>query len=200
MSIKPWKVLSRKRDKSYRIFNLRTDRACSPRTGRAHDFFILESSPWVNIIPLTDKNEVVMVRQYRHGIQDITLEIPGGIIEGEETPEDTAIRELCEETGYRTTSELISLGMVYPNPAIQQNICYSFLAKGAYLAGKQHLDEMEDIETILLPLSDIPRFIREGDISHSLVLVAFYRLFIEYEMKMGHVDPHLPNRGTIGGD
>lgn len=198
MSIKPWKVLSRKRDKSYRIFNLRTDRACSPRTGRVHDFFILESSPWVNIIPLTGKNEVVMVRQYRHGIRDITLEIPGGITEGEETPEDTAIRELCEETGYRTTSELIPLGMVYPNPAIQQNICYSFLAKGVYLAGKQRLDEMEDIETILLPLSDIPRFIRDGDISHSLVLVAFYRLFIEYEMKMGNVDIHLPNCGAIG--
>ena len=180
MPPKPWEVITSKQDNSYRVFSIRTDRAISPRTGQAHNFFILESSSWVNIIPLTPDNEVVMIRQYRHGIRDVTLEIPGGIVEASDTPYVAAGKELCEETGYRT-SEMILLGSVYPNPAIQNNQCYTFLAKNAFLAGNQNLDDKEDIEVLLRPLSEIPRLIREGDITHSLVLAAFYRFFMEYD-------------------
>jgi ADP-ribose pyrophosphatase len=179
MPPKQWKVTSSKRDTSYRIFNLRTDRAVSPRTGQEHDFFILESSSWVNVIPLTSEDNVVMVRQYRHGIQDVTLEIPGGLVEDHDSPEEAAGKELCEETGYRA-SEMILLGRVYPNPAIQNNVCYTFLAKDVFLAGDQNLDEKEDIEVLIRPLAEIPRLIREGEITHSLVLAAFYRFFMEY--------------------
>ena len=180
MPPKPWKVVSSTRDKSYRVFSLRTDLAMSPRTGKAHNFFILESSSWVNVIPLTRKQEVVMVKQYRHGTQDITLEIPGGLVEETDTPEEAALRELFEETGYRAT-ETISLGAVHPNPAIQNNQCYTFLAKDVFPAGEQHQDEREDIEVLLRPLKSIPRLIREGEITHSLVLAAFYRFFMEYQ-------------------
>ncbi len=100
MTEKLWKVTSSKEGGSYGIFSFRTDRALSPRTGLEYDFFILESSPWVNIIPLTPENEVVLVRQYRHGIRDLSLEIPGGLVEEQDTPEETARRELREETGY----------------------------------------------------------------------------------------------------
>lgn len=179
MTPKPWTIISSHCDKSYRVFNLRTDRACSPRTDRTHDFFILESSPWVNIIPLTSKNEVVLVQQYRHGIRDVTLEIPGGLVEPHDSPEEAARRELLEETGYQEES-LICLGAVHPNPAIQNNLCYTFLAENVYRAGKQNQDEREDIEVILRPLLDIPRLIREGAITHSLVIVAFYRFYMEY--------------------
>lgn len=180
MSPKPWKVITSTRDKTCRIFTLRTDRAISPRTGQDHDFFILESSSWVNVIPLTPENDVVLVRQYRHGIGLVTLEIPGGLVETFDTPHVGAAKELYEETGYRT-SELILLGSVHPNPAIQDNQCYTFLAKNVFLAGSQNLDEKEDIEVLVRPLSEIPRLIREGDITHSLVLAAFYRFFMEYQ-------------------
>lgn len=179
MSPKPWKVVSTTRDNSYRVFSLRKDRAVSPRTGEEHDFFILESTPWVNVIPLTSENEVVMVRQYRHGLQDVTLEIPGGLVEINDSPEGAAGRELYEETGFRA-SNMIPLGSVHPNPAILNNLCYTFLAKDVYKAGDQQQDEKEDIEVLLRPLSEIPRLIKDGDITHSLVLVAFYRLFVEY--------------------
>jgi ADP-ribose pyrophosphatase len=179
MAPKPWTILSTHCDKSYRVFNLRTDRACSPRTNRTHDFFILESSPWVNIIPLTPQDDVVLVNQYRHGIQSVTLEIPGGLVEPDDTPEEAAHRELLEETGYRCES-LIPLGTVHPNPAIQNNLCYTFLARGVYPAEGQNQDEREDIEVVLKPLSEIPRLIREGTITHSLVIVAFYRFHMEY--------------------
>jgi len=177
---RPWKVITSKRDASYRVFSIRTDRARSPRTGKEHDFFILESSSWVNVIPLTPEDEVIMVRQYRHGIQGVTLEIPGGLVEDSDSPEEAAGRELYEETGYRA-SEMIPLGSVHTNPAIQNNECYTFLARGVFLGGGQSQDEKEDIEVVRRPLSEIPNLIRNGEITHSLVLAAFYRFFMEYQ-------------------
>jgi ADP-ribose pyrophosphatase len=179
MRPQPWKVISSKRDASYRVFSLRTDRAVSPRTGRTHRFFILESPSWVNVIPLTPENEVVLVRQYRHGIGEVTLEIPGGLVEDGDTPQAAAQRELYEETGYKA-AEMVLLGCVHPNPAIQSNRCYTFLAKDVFSAGHQDQDDKEDIQVLRRPLSAIPSLINQGEITHSLVLAAFYRYFMEY--------------------
>src|SRR5213080_622971 len=100
------------------IFHLHRRRSSHPRRGE-HDFFILEAPPWVNIIPLTRRNEVVMVRQFRHGIGASTLEIPGGMVDPEDdTPMTAARRELIEETGY-DSDDITALGWVHPNPAIQ---------------------------------------------------------------------------------
>jgi ADP-ribose pyrophosphatase len=180
MTPKPWKVVASTWDRTYRVFNLRTDQAISPRTGRTHPFFILESSSWVNVIPLTSAAEVVLVRQYRHGTRSVTLEIPGGLVEESDTPEEAARRELLEETGYMA-GDTLSLGWVHPNPAILNNRCYTFLARDVVFSGARHQDDREDIEVLLRPLSAIPRLIREGEISHSLVVAAFYRFFMEYQ-------------------
>ncbi len=131
------------------------------------------------MIPITPQNEVVMVQQYRHGIQGVTLEIPGGLVEAYDSPETAAARELYEETGYRA-SEMIFLGSVHPNPAIQDNQCFTYLAKDVFLAGQQEQDEREDIEIIVRPLAEIPHLIRNGKITHALVLAAFYRFYMEY--------------------
>lgn len=176
-----WTILSSNLDKSYRVFNLRTDHARSPRTGRSHDFFVMESSSWVNIIPLTPNGDVVMVRQYRHGTREITLEIPGGLVEHKDDPEAAALRELREETGY-TAAAAMPLGYVHPNPAIQNNRCYTFLARDCVPAGGLQQDEKEDIEVVLVPLSDVPRLIREGVVTHSLVIAAFYRYYMEHAL------------------
>jgi 8-oxo-dGTP pyrophosphatase MutT (NUDIX family) len=180
MTIKLWDVVSSEQDKSYGIFSFRIDRAISPRTGQEYDFYILESTPWVNVIPLTQENDVILIRQYRHGIRDLTLEIPGGLVEGQDTPEEAAVKELREETGYEA-SEMIPLGSVLPNPAIQNNRCHTFLAKDVILVGEQQLDEQEDIEVIRRPLADIPRLIQQGDINHSLVVAAFLKYYLERE-------------------
>ncbi len=178
MPPKHWEILNSRWDRSYRVFHLRTDHARSPRTGLSHDFYILESTDWVNVIPLTPEREVVLIRQYRHGIRENTLEIPGGLIETGDSPEDAARRELAEETGY-SDGEMTYLGYVHPNPAILNNRCHTFLARDVFLNGDQNQDEKEDIEVLLRPLSEIPRLIRENRITHALVLAAFYRFFME---------------------
>jgi 8-oxo-dGTP pyrophosphatase MutT (NUDIX family) len=180
---KPWDIVSSERRDRLRIFGLRVDRAVSPRTGEAHDFYVLESGSWVNVIPITPAQEVVLIRQYRHGTREITLEIPGGIVEPGDSPQEAARRELREETGYEA-EKMVELGFVHPNPAFLDNRCYTFLAPHARRTGPQTQDEKEDIRVLLEPLTEIPRLIREGAITHSLVVAAFYRLFLE----------HLPSR------
>ncbi|HWR93423.1 MAG TPA: NUDIX hydrolase [Desulfobacterales bacterium] len=180
---KPWDIASSERRDQLRIFGLRVDRAVSPRTGAAHDFYVLESGNWVNVIPVTPEREVVLIRQYRHGTREVTLEIPGGIIEPGDSPQEAARRELQEETGYEA-GEMIGLGFVHPNPAFLDNRCYTFIAWNARQTGPQTQDEKEDIEVLLKPLSEIPALIREGKITHSLVVAAFYRLFMEHTPPM----------------
>jgi ADP-ribose pyrophosphatase len=176
---KSWPIVSTHLERAFRIFRLRTDRARSPLTGAEHDFVVLESPAWVNVIPLTAAEEVVLIRQYRHGIKEVTLEIPGGLVEATDTPLGAAKRELLEETGFRGKT-WVDLGYVHPNPAIQDNRCHTFLALGVTPAGPQSLDEKEDIEVLLRPLVEIPRLIREGEITHALVVAAFWRFFMEY--------------------
>ncbi|HJX34399.1 MAG TPA: NUDIX hydrolase [Desulfatiglandales bacterium] len=179
MAIRPWNLISSKKDGSFRIFGLRTDRAISPRTKNEHDFYVLESPGWVNVIPLTRQEEVVLVRQYRHGIRQVTLEIPGGLVEKGDSPEETAGRELLEETGY-SASEMVLIGSVHANPAFMNNLCYTYLARDVSISGTQEQDEKEDIDIVVKPLKEIPRLIRDGEITHSLILAAFYRFYMEY--------------------
>jgi len=184
----PWPLVRSTVIKSYRVFSVRTDTARSPRTGKEHDFYVIQSVDWANVIPLTPDNQVVMVRQYRHGTRHISLEIPGGLVDLEDTPMHTARRELLEETGYQA-EDITLIGSAHPQPAVLNNRCLTFLAtnvqKTAALdpstGSGQRLDEGEDIEVVLVPLSEIPRLIREGEITNAMVILAFYWYFMEHQ-------------------
>ncbi len=176
--IKPWPCIQSRSGGSFRVFSVRTDAAISPRTGVEHDFHIIESRDWVNIIPLTTDRRVVMVRQYRHGSRTITLEIPGGLADPGDTPEEAAARELLEETGYQA-DRWTEIGGVNPNPAIFNNRCYTFLAQDICKVSDLVPDQTEDIEVDLIPLADIPELIRAGRIDHAIVIAAFFLYFLQ---------------------
>jgi ADP-ribose pyrophosphatase len=174
VKIKPWQRLDTEMVYTCRVFSLRRDRSRSPRTGSDHDFFILDACDWVNVVPLTADEHVVMVRQYRHGVGDFTLEIPGGMVDAEDrSPLVAARREMVEETGW-DSDDLIELGAVHPNPAIQGNRLHTFVARGVEDLHETHFDTTEETEVEAVPLAEIPRLIASGVISHALVISAFY--------------------------
>ena len=177
--IKAWKRIRSQPTRSFRVFSIRTDTAISPRTGMAHDFYIIESRDWINVIPLTTDHQVVMIRQYRHGSREITLEIPGGLLDPGDTPEKAAARELLEETGYQA-EEYTEIGVSNPNPAIFNNRCYTYVARKIKKVSDPRLDQAEDIEVVLVPLSEIPELIRKGEIDHAIVVSAFYFYFLKF--------------------
>ncbi len=179
---KPWQRVRSRSGESFRVFSIRTDTAISPRTGREHDFHVIESRDWVNIIPLTPDHRVVMVKQYRHGSRTVTLEIPGGLADSGDTPEKAAARELLEETGYRA-DRWTKIGVVSPNPAIFSNRCYTFLAQDIKKVSDLVPDQTEDIEVELIPLANIPELIRAGKIDHAIVIAAFSMYSLQTEGK-----------------
>lgn len=172
--VKPWPRLDSESRGDFKVFSLREDRARSPRTGREHSYYVIECPAWVNVIPMTCDNEIVLVRQYRHGTAEVTLEIPGGMVDPTDPdPAAAAARELREETGY-ASDPLVHLGTVAPNPALQDNRCHTYLAAGARRVGPTQFDDGEDLAVELVSPQDIPRLIRSGIIEHALVVAAFY--------------------------
>jgi ADP-ribose pyrophosphatase len=158
-----------------RVFNVRRDYSADPRDGRVHDFYVIEAPDWINVVPLTDDGRVVLIEQYRHGTGEVSLEIPGGMVDAGESPADAAARELLEETGYEA-GEVTLLGKTRPNPAIQDNWIHTFLARGLKYRHEPLNAGTEQTVVRLVPVERIPALIEEGKITHSLVVVGFHWL------------------------
>ncbi|MCO4762411.1 MAG: NUDIX hydrolase [Myxococcales bacterium] len=137
----------------------------------SHDFFVINSPDFVNVVALTDDGHCVLVEQWRHGTQDHTLEIPGGLVDAGEDPETAARRELLEETGY-VAETWIEVGQCRPNAAIQSNRCTTFLALGATKVAEPQFDGTEHCVLHTQPWTEVVQMVRDGRIDHALVVAA----------------------------
>lgn len=161
------------------IFALRSRRGVSPSDPENPGRFVyLDSSDWVNVIALTPAREVVLIEQFRHGTAEVTLEIPGGMVDPGEEPLAAGVRELSEETGYSGPESLL-LGSVTPNPAILNNRCYTVLVRDAQVRQAPTPELHEEIGVRLVPLARIRELIAGGAVHHALVVAAFHLLGLQ---------------------
>jgi ADP-ribose pyrophosphatase len=142
-----------------------------PQRPGERDFFVIHAPDWVNVVALTPEGHLVLVRQFRYGIDDFSLEIPGGIVDPGEDPVAAGLRELREETGYAGTRARL-IGSVHPNPAMQSNRCHLVLVEDARPAGDTEWDADEEFEILTRPVEDVYALAAAGGITHALVLDA----------------------------
>lgn len=166
-----WEKLAERSITRTRIFDLRTISYRHPGRKTERDFYVIHAPDWVNVIALTPDRQLVLVNQFRYGIDDFSLEIPGGVMDAGEDPVQTAVRELQEETGF-IGSQARVLGHVHPNPAILNNYCHLVFVDQAVRSAEQAWDTDEEIEVRCAPVDEVYAWAREGRITHSLVLNA----------------------------
>lgn len=178
--IEPWKTLTSQIVFNHRWYQLRRDHVELPDGQELDDYFVSVRADVVLVFALTEDQQVVLVRQYKHGIGHITIELPGGVIdEGENDPQEAARRELLEETGY-VSDDMEQLLTVSDNPTKDTNTIYFFLARNARRVAAQDLDATENIEVLTVPLQQVESMIFDGQIrvagSVALCLLALRKL------------------------
>jgi ADP-ribose pyrophosphatase len=166
-----WQKLSEAIQARTRVFDLWSVRYRHPVRGTERDFVVVQTPDWVNVVALTSDHRVVLVRQFRYGIDDFSIEIPGGVMEPAEDPVAAGLRELQEETGFTGASARL-LGSVHPNPAIQSNRCHFVLVEGAVKSHDVSWDPDEEIQVSLHSVDEVLGLAHGGAITHGLVLDA----------------------------
>ena len=168
-----WTTRSTREIANCRVFRVREDTSVRVHDGELSTFFVVASPDWVNVVAITEDHMAVLIEQFRHGTGTVVTEIPGGMIDKGEMPENAAARELLEETGY-TPGRLIHLGTSFPNPAIQDNTIHHFLALNCKKTQSASFDDYESINTRLVPLHELEALVHNGEIEHSLAVTALY--------------------------
>jgi 8-oxo-dGTP pyrophosphatase MutT (NUDIX family) len=172
---KRWTVLENEFLQDCRVFRVSRLHSQSPHTGNTHPFFCIDSVDWVNVVPLTRDGDVVMIRQYRHGAGEITLEIPGGMVDAGEQPASAAARELLEETGF-AAGRVQPLGNFNPNPALFTNRLHAYVAHDCERVAEIDNGDHEETVVEIVARDALREAVRDGRVDHALVIAALHLL------------------------
>ncbi len=181
-----WVISSRKTDYQNRLFQIRSLDCMHEKNNVKHDFFVIDTFNWINVIALTADGRFILVKQHRLGTDEISVETPGGVIDEGESPEHCAVRELREETGY-TGKKVHHLKTLWVNPAIMSNKISFYLIEECELTSRQDLDAAEDIDVITVPVEDLARMIRCGEFTHSIAITGLGLYFLSPHNRFGSV-------------
>lgn len=174
--IRGWTLLAEEEILKTPVFTVNRHVCRSPKDGQDKNFVVMAVPDWVQVLAVTEDQKVLLVRQFRLGSRQISLELPGGVVEKGQTPLEAAQRELAEETGY-TAANWKQLAAFRPNPAIQNNTAYLFLAEGARLTGSTDFDENEDLDLQAVSLDELRDLVFKGTIDHA-IMVAGIMLYL----------------------
>ena len=166
-----WQKLGARTVARTRIFDVQSVDFRHPARPRAQDFFVISAPDWVNVVALTPDRQLVLVRQFRYGTNDFSLEIPGGVMDPGEDAIAAGVRELREEPGYVGTNARL-LGRVHPNPAMQDNRCHLVLVEEARREAGLDWDADEEFEIMTRPVDEVYQLAYAGGITHAMVLDA----------------------------
>ena len=189
-SLSRWEILGRATRLTTPIFDIDEVRYRHPGRATERDFVVIKSPDWVNVIAVTSDQQIVMIRQFRYGIDDFSLEIPGGVMDATEDPVTAGLRELREETGY-TGAPVKLLGNVHPNPAIQSNRAHFVLVEDAVKSHELEWDTDEEIHVALEQVDEVLAKARNGGIRHALVLNALMLFEPHWAVMRGRSGPRI---------
>ena len=170
-----WKKTNTTLHSDCRIFKINKVRFEHEQRGTSGDFYVMDTPSWVHVVALTPDKQVIMVKQYRFGTENLSWEVPGGLMEKGEKPEEAGARELREETGYVGKSVEL-MAAIAPNPAIQNNLCYFVLIRDAEKVEALEWDEHEEILSAAMPHHTVEEWARNGTIFHALSITALFFL------------------------
>jgi 8-oxo-dGTP pyrophosphatase MutT (NUDIX family) len=162
-----WKVLASEYLHKLPWLTIRKDKCELPNGKIVPAFYVNEYPDWVNALCITEDGKVVMVKQYRHGIDSIETELPGGVTEEGESPEEAVKRETLEETGY-AFSQVKYLGKICANPSTTNNFTHMFLATGGKKVAEQKLDDTEEVEVVLMSVDELKQLVKQNKMAQSL--------------------------------